>query len=87
MTEIALRSSEMEHAVNNADLRREMASLSERLGDMRMRYRHRQTPFAATQQLIEVDREIRDALSRPLSSELQVEVRRLAARLIALDPH
>ena len=68
------------------DLKSEVASLGELLGDTRVRYRHGQTPFASSQELIEVDREIRDAIGRPLTAELQLEVRRLRACLRALDP-
>ena len=70
-----------------ADLKREVAELGALLGDTRMRFHFRKTPFASTEQLTDVDQEIRGALARPLSDELQVEVRRLAARLRALDPH
>jgi hypothetical protein len=38
-------------------------------------------------QVQEADLEIRNALARPLSAELQLDVRRLLARLRALDPH
>jgi hypothetical protein len=69
------------------DLKGEVASLGELLGETRVRFRHRQTPFASSQKLIEVDREIRTALALPLSAELQLELRRLTARLRALDPH
>jgi hypothetical protein len=70
-----------------SELRNELAALDGLLGDMRVRYRKRLTPFAAAQKLIDVDREIRSALASPLSDELQVEVRRLVARLRGLDPH
>ena len=69
-----------------ADLKREVATLTALLGDTRVRYHHRQTQWASSQALIEVDREIRSAVVRPLSAELQVEVRSLMARLRALDP-
>ena len=69
------------------DLKRELLQLSELLGDTRVRFRHRQTPFASSQKLIDVDLDIRDALVRPLSPELQLDIRRLTARLRALDPH
>jgi hypothetical protein len=52
-----------------------------------MRFRHRQTPFASSQKLIDVDLEIRNALARPPSPELQLEVQRLTARLRQIDPH
>ena len=71
---------------DEADLKREVASLTTLLGDTRMRYHHRQTQWASAQPLMEVDREIREALARPLSAQLQVEVRNLMARLRALDP-
>ena len=70
-----------------ADLRRELQQLEQLLGDTRLRFRRHQTPRAASEQLMVIDREIRDVLARPLSPELQSEVRRLAARLRALDPH
>lgn len=69
-----------------ADLKREVASLGALLGDTRVRFRHRQTPVASLQELIDVDLEIRNALARPLSAELQLEVRRLTAHLQAIDP-
>jgi hypothetical protein len=70
-----------------ADLKREVASLDALLGDTRVRFRHRQTPFASSQKLIELDLEIRNALAGPYSAALQLEVRRLTARVRALDPH
>jgi len=73
--------------VQQADLKRELLSLDELLGDTRVRFRHGQTQFASAQKLIDVDLEIRNALARPLSAELQLDVRRLLARLRALDPH
>ena len=69
-----------------ADLKSEVASLAGLLGDTRVRFRHRETPVASWQKLIDVDLEIRIALARPLSAELQLEVRRLMARLRMLDP-
>ena len=69
------------------DLKRELVQLIELLGDTRVRFRPRQTPFASSQKLIDVDLDIRDALVRPLSPELQLDIRRLTARLRALDPH
>lgn len=69
------------------DLKLEVAALAALLGDTRVRFRHRQTRFASAQGLIDVDLEIRDALARPLTAALQLEVRRLHARLRALDPH
>ncbi len=70
-----------------ADLKSEVALLAELLGDTRVRFRHRETQFASWQKLIDVDLQVRIALVRPLSAELQLEVRRLTARLRALDPH
>lgn len=70
-----------------ADVKRDVALLAQLLGDTRVRFRHRETQFASAQKLIDVDLEIRGALVRPLSAELQLEVRRLTARLRALDPH
>lgn len=68
------------------ELKREMASLGDLLGDTRARYRRGETPVASAEKLLDVDRDIRAALSSPPSDELQLEVRRLAARLRALDP-
>lgn len=68
------------------DLKAELRVLDQLLGDTRARHHRRETPFAATEQLIALDREIRDARTRPLSPELQVAVRSLTARLRALDP-
>jgi len=73
--------------VQQADLKQELLQLDELLGDTRVRFRHGQTQFASAQKLIDVDLEIRNALARPLSAELQLDVRRLLARLRALDPH
>ena len=73
--------------VQQADLKRELLQLDELLGDTRVRFRHGQTQFASSQKLIDVDLEIRNARARPLSAELQLDVRRLLARLRALDPH
>jgi len=69
-----------------ADLKREVAALGALLGDTRVRFRQGRTPYDSAQDLINVDLEIRDALSRPLSPELQLEVQRLTARLRAIDP-
>jgi hypothetical protein len=52
-----------------------------------VRFRRRETQFASWRKLIDVDLQIRIALARPPSAELQLEVRRLTARLRALDPH
>lgn len=73
--------------VQEADLKRELLLLDKLLGDTRVRFRHRDTQFASSQKLIDVDLEIRNALARPLSAELQLDVSRLLARLRALDPH
>ncbi len=73
--------------LHEADLKSELLSLDRLLGDTRVRFRQRKTKFASSQELIDVDREIRDALKRPLSPELQLDVRRLMTRLRALDPH
>ena len=73
--------------VQEADPKRELLQLDELLGDTRVRFRHGQTQFASSQKLIDVDLEIRNARARPLSAELQLDVRRLLARLRALDPH
>ena len=61
--------------------------LDQLLGDTRVRFRAGKTQYASLQKLIDIDLEIRDALARPLSAELQLDVRRLLARLRALDPH
>lgn len=55
-------------------------------GDTRMRFHHRQTAIRSRDALIDLEPEIRDALLRPPSPELQAEVTRLIARLRALDP-
>ena len=73
--------------VQQADLKAELLQLDELLGDTRVRFRHGQTQFASAQKLIDVDLEIRNALARPASAELQLDVHRLLARLRALDPH
>ena len=73
--------------LQEADLKRELLRLDEMLGDTRVRYRQRQTRFASSQKLIDLDLEIRNALARPLSAELDLEVRYLMERLRALDPH
>lgn len=71
----------------NADLKRELDLLDELLGDTRARFHKRQTPFASSEQLIGLDREIQVARAQAPSPGLQLEIRRLAARLRALDPH
>jgi hypothetical protein len=73
--------------VQEADLKRELLLLDELLGDTRVRFRQGKTQFASLQKLIDVDLEIRNALARPLSAKLQLDVRRLLVRLRALDPH
>lgn len=72
---------------DEAVLRSESASLATLLGDTRVRYRHRKTPFVSSEKLIELDLQIRDALVLAPSAAAQVEIRRLSARLSALDPH
>jgi len=61
--------------------------LEKLLGETRARFRQGKTKFALAQQLMDVDLEIRDVLSRPASADLDTDVRRLTARLRALDPH
>ena len=68
-----------------ADLKNDMAVLAKLLGDTRVRFHHRETQLASWQQLIDVDLQIRLALARPLSAELQFEILRLTARLRTLD--
>lgn len=70
-----------------ADLKREIVSLGQLLGDTRVRYRHRRTPLALSEKLIDLDLEIRNALALPLSAGMQLELRRLTAKLRAIDPH
>lgn len=72
---------------DEAVLRTETASLAALLGDTRVRYRQRKTPFFSSENLIELDLEIRDVLGLPPSAAAQLEIRRLTARLHALDPH
>jgi hypothetical protein len=69
------------------DLKREIATLGELLGDARVRFRLHRPPFDLSQKLIDLDLEIRYALALPLSAGLQLELRRLTARLRAIDPH
>jgi hypothetical protein len=73
--------------VQEADLKQELLLLQELLGDTRVRFRRGKTQFASARKLIDIDAEIRNALARPLSAELQLDVRRLLERLRALDPH
>lgn len=69
-----------------ADLNREIGTLRELLGETRARFHQRKTPGASSEDLIDLDREIRAAFGHPPSAELQAEVRHLTARLRALDP-
>ncbi|TMA89522.1 MAG: hypothetical protein E6J63_10870 [Deltaproteobacteria bacterium] len=73
--------------LDHADLKQELLLLNQLLGETRVRFRHGKTQFASARKLIDIDAEIRNALARPLSTELQLDVRRLMARLRALDPH
>ncbi len=73
--------------LDDADLKQELLLLNQLLGETRVRFRHGKTQFASARKLIDIDAEIRNALARPLSTELQLDVRRLMARLRALDPH
>jgi hypothetical protein len=68
------------------ELQRELKALDTLLGDTRARFYRRETPRASAEPLIELDREIRGTLLQPHTPELQAEVRRLMARLHALDP-
>lgn len=70
-----------------ADLKTEMALLARMLGDVRVRFHHRETQPGSLEELTDADLKIRSALARPLSAELQLEVRRLTKLLRALDPH
>ena len=69
------------------DLKRQLLLLDRMLGDTRVRYHQQRTPLSNSQDLIDLDLEIRNALARQLSPELEAEVRRLVARLRTLDPH
>jgi hypothetical protein len=69
-----------------ANLKEQLAALDKLLGDTRVRYRFHKTPFLSSEALIEVDREVREALASPPSPALSAEVVRLTARLRALDP-
>lgn len=71
----------------DAELGAEMHALGELLGETRARFHRRQTPFASSERLIALDREIRAALASAPSPALQIEVRRLTGQLRALDPH
>lgn len=68
------------------DLAVELRELDRLLGDTRARFHRRQTPAGSSDDLIVVDREIREARGMPHSPELELVVRRLTARLRALDP-
>jgi hypothetical protein len=65
----------------------ELRLLDQLLGDTRVRYRHRLTPFASSERLFDLDKEITIALARTPSPELELEARRLIDRLRGLDPH
>ena len=69
-----------------AELEQEILALNALLGEARMTYHLRRTPQASFEELSELDFEIRQALARPLSRELQLDVQRLSARLRALNP-
>ena len=73
--------------MDELDLTDDLRILDQMLGDTRSRFHRRLTPFASSERLIELDLEIRQARERPRSPELQAELRRLTARLRALDPH
>ena len=68
------------------DLAVELRELDQLLGDTRARFHRRQTPVGSSDELIAGDREIREARGMPHSPELELVVRRLTARLRALDP-
>ncbi len=72
---------------SDGDLQSELHLLDQLLGDTRARFHRRQTPFASSERLIELDKEISAALARMPAPELKVEVRRLLDRLRSLDPH
>ena len=73
--------------IQQADLEGELLVLDQLLGETRARFRAGKTQYASLRKLIDIDLDIRDALARPLSAELELDVRRLLARLRALDPH
>ena len=75
--------SEQDEAEPNAELE----LLRTLLGDARVRFRQRKTRAAESQQLIDLDLEVRSELARPRDPQQRLEVRRLIARLRALDPH
>lgn len=68
------------------DLALDLRELDQLLGDTRARFHRRQTPVGSSDELIAVDRQIREARGMPPSPELELVVRRLTARLRALDP-
>jgi hypothetical protein len=70
-----------------AEPKGELQLLKTLLGDARIRFRQRKTRASETQQLIDLDLEIRNELARPPDPQQQLEVRRLIARLRTLDPH
>ncbi len=65
----------------------ELELLKTLLGDARIRFRQRKTLVSVSQQLTDLDLEIRNELARPPDAHQQMEVRRLIGRLRALDPH
>ena len=73
--------------MDEPDLTDDLRILDQLLGDTRSRFHRRLTPFASSEPLIDLDLQIRQARGRPRSPELQSEIRRLTARLRALDPH
>jgi hypothetical protein len=74
-------------AQGEAEPKGELELLKTLLGDARIRFRQRKTPVSVSQQLIDLDLEVRNELARPPDAQQQLEVRRLIARLRALDPH
>jgi len=69
------------------DPKEERLLLQQLLGETRARFRQGKTRFALADQLMDVDLEIRDLLAHPPSTDEDSAVRRLMARLRALDPH
>jgi len=69
------------------DPKEERLLLQQLLGETRARFRQGKTRFALADQLMDVDLEIRDLLAHPPSADEDSSVRRLMARLRALDPH
>jgi hypothetical protein len=72
---------------NDSEVKSELRLLDQLLGETRSRFHRRQTPFASSERLIELDREIRQTLARTPAPGLESEARRLIDRLRALDPH